>query len=99
VAQVLNTLLFLQLLKKKIVNKTLVWLKVGQLGLIILQLIYSSIPGEITIFGYSPINEKGIFLEWSLTYTVLLGFLIMSYDVQNFSFSYETIKSKEDNIE
>lgn len=65
-------------------NKTLVWLKVGQLGLIILQLIYSSMPNEISFLGYSPIKDKGIFLEWSLTYTVLLGFLIMSYDVQNF---------------
>jgi hypothetical protein len=45
IAQVLNTILFLQLLKHNIANKTLVWLKVGQLGLIILQLIYSSMPG------------------------------------------------------
>jgi len=31
-----------------------------------------------------------------MTYTVLLGFLIMSYDVQNFEFVYETIKKKDD---
>jgi hypothetical protein len=34
-------------------------------------------------------NDVGKFIEWSMTYTVLLGFLIMSFDVSNFSFVYE----------
>jgi hypothetical protein len=61
-AQVLNTVLFLQLLRKNIVNKILVWLKVGQLGLIVIQLIYSAMPNEISIFGYTSLTDKGIFL-------------------------------------
>lgn len=34
-------------------------------------------------------DVKGVFLEWTLTMTVLLGFLIMSFDVAHFRFSYE----------
>lgn len=42
-----------------------------------------------------PIDEnnlddvKGVILEWTLTFTVLFGFLIMSFDVAHFKFGYE----------
>jgi hypothetical protein len=38
-------------------------------------------------------GDKGIFLEWTLTLTVLFGFLVMSMDVRNFKFVYEKYDS------
>jgi hypothetical protein len=38
-------------------------------------------------------GDKGIFLEWTLTLTVLFGFLVMSMDVSSFKFVYEKYDS------
>jgi hypothetical protein len=38
-------------------------------------------------------GDKAIFLEWTLTLTVMLGFLVMSMDVKNFNFVYEKYDS------
>ena len=41
-------------------------------------------------------DVKGVILEWTLTITVLFGFLVMSWDVKNFRFVYEKYDSVED---
>lgn len=40
-----------------------------------------------------PMSDKSKFLEWTLTLTVLFGFLIMSMDVRDFRFVYEKYDS------
>ena len=38
-------------------------------------------------------GDKAKFLEWTLTLTVLFGFLVMSMDVGSFQFVYENYDS------
>lgn len=39
-------------------------------------------------------SVMGVILEWTLTCTVLFGFVIMSFDVAHFRFGYENFSTK-----
>lgn len=41
-------------------------------------------------------DVKGVFLEWTLTLTVLFGFLVMSFDVAHFRLVYEDYSTARD---
>ncbi len=59
--------------------------------LLILQIIDSSIKGEGPLFeeGKGEGSDKGKFLEWTLTATVISNFLSIGVDVWRFEFVYE----------
>ncbi len=44
-------------------------------------------------------SVKSVILEWTLTLTVLIGFLIMSFDVAHFRFVYEKYDKKRNQPE
>lgn len=94
-SQIYNTLIFAHLyFKHKAVNKKLTYTKIFHLFLLLVQFYVASEKNYFQNYGMT-IDEnnlddvKGVFLEWTLTMTVLLGFLIMSFDVAHFRFSYE----------
>lgn len=100
VAQIYNTCIFAHLyFKHKAVNKYLTYAKLFHMSLILLQLYIASQKNYFENFGM-PIDEnnlddvKGIILEWTMTFTVLFGFLIMSFDVTYFKFVYENYSTK-----
>lgn len=101
VAQIYNTYVFTHLyFKHKAVSKILTYLKLFHLFLILVQLYAATQKNYFENYGM-PIDEsnlddvKGVILEWTLTFTVLLGFLIMSFDVAQFKFVYENFPTSK----
>lgn len=76
-------------------------LKYAQLILLALQGLLSLYQGNVG--GFWNINEEtrgqanaiDIFLEWSLTCTIIMGFYTMGLDVEKFVFVYENAKMVE----
>jgi hypothetical protein len=95
IAQIYNTAIFSHLyFKYNAVSRTSTYLKIIHLVLLIIQLLESTNSKLWTHYGEKfeendLMGDKGIFLEWTLTLTVVFGFLIMSMDVKNFNFVYE----------
>jgi hypothetical protein len=90
-AQLLNTLLFAKLsFGFNAVNRNLVYLKIVNFVLIIIQIYITSTYGTFLESETGEQVESTIanFIEWSLTYTILFGYILMSLDVANFKYVY-----------
>lgn len=91
--QIYNTVICTDLyLKTKAISQKNLFLKYVMMFLLILQIIDSSIKGEGPLFeeargDYS--SDKGKFLEWTLTATVISNFISIGLDVWKFEFVYE----------
>ncbi len=100
VSQVYNTAIFSHLyFAHKAVSRTTTYLKLLHLGLLIIQLVEASNSKLFENYGEQldendPNSDKSKFLEWTMTLTVLFGFLIMSFDVSDFNFVYEKYNSR-----
>ncbi len=77
-------------------------MKLLQLVLIIIQglaalksSLYARYSGDLDVNDAAYDDTRGIFLEWTLTLTVLFGFYVMGMDVKNFKFVYENYKMQE----
>ena len=94
-----NTAVFTHLyFKHNAVSRTTTYLKLLHFALLMIQLLESTNSKLWTHYG-EPLEEgdvmgdKAKFLEWTLTLTVLFGFLVMSMDVGSFKFVYEKYDS------
>lgn len=93
IAQLYNTVLFTVLsFKFKAVSRVLTYLKITQAFLLLLQIIIdtkkSATAGDLE-------DDKGNFIEWTSSFTICLGYFIMSFDLSNFKYVYENQKVEE----
>jgi hypothetical protein len=67
-------------------------LKLTQAFLLLLQIMIdtkkSGITGDLQ-------DDKGNFIEWTSSFTICLGYFIMSFDLTNFKYVYENQKVEE----
>ncbi len=95
IAQLMNTYLSCKLyFGHKLGNKIIVYSKIVLTVLYIIQAVISVNYGFFKVYGQQLKGDDfkdivNIFLEWTLTYTVLSGFLLMSLDVKKFKMIYE----------
>lgn len=96
-AQVYNAIVYTFVYKntKAVSYKNLLvkYVQIGLLGIQAIVSLYQSGVGgfwNITEENQSSANQLDIFLEWTLTLTVIMGFYSMSLDVEKFAFVYES---------
>jgi hypothetical protein len=101
-AQVLNAILYtLVYSKTKAVSYNNLLFKYALIGLLAIQGLLSLYQGNVGGFwniteeNRGSANAMDIFLEWSLTCTIIMGFYSMALDVEKFVFVYENQKMAE----
>lgn len=74
-------------------------MKLAQIILVLIQLYLSTKGNYFEKYGMTfeendVDSVMGVILEWTLTCSILFGFLIMSFDVAHFRFGYENFATK-----
>ena len=88
-AQIYNTIIVALLSKKtKLISKWNLYLKYFVLILFLLQVIDSAIKGISWLEFSGENSDKGKFLEWTMTATVIIMFMSIGYDANRFELGY-----------
>lgn len=95
-ALIFNTVLY-YIVHSKIgkVRTANLYFKLVMLGAIVLQLYISATYGEFDAETWEGLGSVNVFLEWTLTLTVLANFYSIGVDVEGFQFVYEVTDKKE----
>jgi len=100
IAQIYNTTICTMIyLRIKVLSLANVVFKLILLVLIVLQVIWSSSVSTWEEYQNQIPNSKGQFFEWTITFTVILGFYSMALDCQNFKFVYQSVKTRDQELE